>query len=130
MIQVKRKLARRFIGPFTILARIGKVAYRLALPPGMSCHNVFHVRLLKKWIAQFMGGEPPSSIFYEDNPEWEVEAITGHKYVGQKSSRTVRYCIRWKGYPPEHDSWVKESRLAKAGDILSEYWESLGGRPS
>ena len=40
----KGKLNPRFIGPFEILDRIGKVAYKLALPPELSdVHDVFHV---------------------------------------------------------------------------------------
>ncbi|GAV77448.1 hypothetical protein CFOL_v3_20919 [Cephalotus follicularis] len=48
----KGKLNPRYIGPFEILERIGEVAYRLALPPSLSdIHNVFHVSLLRKYIA-------------------------------------------------------------------------------
>ena len=44
------KLSPRFIGPFEILERMGTVAYRLALPPSMSCvHEVFHVSMLRKY---------------------------------------------------------------------------------
>ena len=44
------KLSPRFIGPFEILARIGTIAYRLALPPSMSgVHEVFHVSILRKY---------------------------------------------------------------------------------
>ena len=44
------KLSSRFIGPFEILEGIGTVAYRLALPPGMSgVHEVFHVSMLRKY---------------------------------------------------------------------------------
>ena len=40
----KGKLSPRFVGPFEILKRIGKVAYELALPPTLAgVHNVFHV---------------------------------------------------------------------------------------
>eukprot|EP00253_Pinus_taeda_P035101 PITA_35101 len=37
------KLAPRFCGPFQILARVGPVAYQLALPSHIRVHNVFHV---------------------------------------------------------------------------------------
>ena len=46
----KGKLSPRFIGPFEILKRVGKVAYELALPPNLQhVHNVFHVSMLRKY---------------------------------------------------------------------------------
>ena len=45
------KLLRRYIGPYDIMSKIGDVAYRLALPPELSCiHSVFHVSMLKKYV--------------------------------------------------------------------------------
>jgi hypothetical protein len=41
---VKGKLAPRYIGPFQIIEKYGKVAYRLKFPEQLSAvHNVFHV---------------------------------------------------------------------------------------
>ena len=46
---IKGKLAPRYIGPFTILERHGKVAYQLELPPNLSqVHDVFHVSQLRR----------------------------------------------------------------------------------
>ncbi|WVZ93693.1 hypothetical protein U9M48_039654 [Paspalum notatum var. saurae] len=48
---MKRKLAPRYIGPFKILEKKGKIAYRMELPPILSgVHDVFHVSQLKKCL--------------------------------------------------------------------------------
>ena len=44
------KLAPRYIGPFEILKRVGKIAYHLVLPSSLSrVHEVFHVSVLWKY---------------------------------------------------------------------------------
>jgi hypothetical protein len=43
-------LEPQYNGSFQILDRVGLVFYRLALPPIVKAHNVFHVSLLKKYV--------------------------------------------------------------------------------
>jgi hypothetical protein len=44
------KLSPQYGGPFEVLDRVGPIAYRLALPPTVKEHNVFHVSLLEKYV--------------------------------------------------------------------------------
>lgn len=47
---MKGKQSPRYIRPFEILERVGAVAYRLALSPGLASVNlVFHVSILRKY---------------------------------------------------------------------------------
>jgi hypothetical protein len=50
--KVKDKLSPRFIGPFRVFRRVGKMAYQLELPDNLSdVHNIFHVSQLKKCLC-------------------------------------------------------------------------------
>ena len=48
----RSKLGPRFIGPFRVIARVGKVAYRLELAEELQqIHSTFHVSQLRKCLA-------------------------------------------------------------------------------
>ncbi|XP_068328194.1 uncharacterized protein [Pyrus communis] len=56
----KGKLSPRYIGSYMITERVGEVAYRLELPPELAkIHNVFHVSMLRHYVADPSHVIPP-----------------------------------------------------------------------
>jgi hypothetical protein len=48
----KGKLSPRFVRPFEITQRVGRLAYRIVLPSDLvGMHDIFHVSMLRKYIA-------------------------------------------------------------------------------
>ena len=45
--KIHKGLVHRYKGPFRVLKRVGKVAYKLELPTKLKVHPIFHVSLLK-----------------------------------------------------------------------------------
>ncbi|KAJ9538155.1 hypothetical protein OSB04_030888, partial [Centaurea solstitialis] len=80
------KLGPRFIGPYKIIARVGKVAYRLELPDELKLiHNTFHVSQLRKCVRDESVVVPLEDIQideklnYVEKPiallEWKVKTL-------------------------------------------------------
>jgi hypothetical protein len=64
----KKKSQPRYIGPFPIVQRIRKVAYRLELPSELhGIHDVFHISQLRKYIAD------PSHVVNNQNIEMTAD---------------------------------------------------------
>lgn len=126
------KLAPKFIGPFTILERIGEVAYRLDLPETMLIHPVFHVSKLRlhkdgsdKFPSRIAEVTRPAPVIEHTNEhtEWEVDRIVDHRYRG-KGKKKREYLVLWKGYPDYERTWQKEQDLSNATESVEQYWKS------
>ena len=111
------KLKPRYIGPFDIIARIGDMAYELALPPNMDkIHNVFHVSMLKKYVRDEshiipdfgeLNVQPDTT--YEEKPIKILD--TRDKVLRRKTIRLVK--VLWSNRGQEEASWEKEDDMKK-----------------
>jgi hypothetical protein len=117
-----RKLLPRWIGPFRVVQKIGVVAYRVQLPDTFKIHDVFHVSLLRPYVADGRVQPPPPPVFEED-ASYEVERVLSHENRGSRSRPKKFYLIKWLGYALEHNSWEPECNLSV--EILKEYWDAV-----
>ncbi|OWZ18318.1 hypothetical protein PHMEG_0007612 [Phytophthora megakarya] len=89
----KRKLGARWIGPYSIAEKLGREYYRLALPPKLRLHPVFHTSLLNPYIS-FEHQRSRQRLFkvqLPDGGEGElVEDIFNHKKVGRRTLYEVK----------------------------------------
>jgi hypothetical protein len=126
-----RKLLPRYLGPFKVLATIGKVAYRLELPETMRIHNVFHASLLQKYTeGRGTRTPPPVPEVVDGELEYTVSSITAHRVteVGGKRKNAKRikvdFLTCWTGYGREHDSW-EPGEMLKDTEALEIYLQRL-----
>ena len=107
-----RKLQRRFVGPFPILQRIGRAAYKLQLPERWSTHPVFHTSLLRPWNESQWSCPVDIHAPEVETPEepfYEVDKILKWRKI-KRGRRTIReFLVTWTGYPLEDAQWIPES---------------------
>ena len=124
----KRKLGPRYIGPFTIVKKIGEVAYKLALPPSMSrIHDVFHLSQLKKFYRESDDKPNPlivpvSEVNLEEDLTFPAKPVkvldTQERLLRWKRIPMVK--ILWKGHKGTKESWETEAEMRQRFPSLFE----------
>ncbi|KAK4258952.1 hypothetical protein QN277_005343 [Acacia crassicarpa] len=109
-----KKLSPRFIGPYEILARVGAVAYQIALPPQLKgVHDVFHVSQLKKYQPGPSYIIEPEKVELRENLTYQTEpegiADVRDKQLRNKTIRLVK--VIWKGIAPGDATWETEEKM-------------------
>src|SRR6202041_635818 len=123
------KLNDKRQGPFEVIKKEGKSAYRLRLPTTWKkIHPVFNESLLTPFVpASFPSQgkqDPPPPIIVEGEEEYEVEELMDSKVVHGK----IKYLVKWKGYPDKADwTWEPEEKILE--DNRKEFHEKHSGAP-
>ena len=100
------KLSPKFFGPFQVKAKVGTVAYTLALPATSKVHPTFHVSLLKRC--------PDPNVPVIDVPEVELDgvgsktpfAILDRRVVPKQGRAVSQVLIHWANGLPEEATWL------------------------
>ena len=110
----KGKLSPRYIGPFEILKKVGRVAYELALPPQMQhIHNVFHISMLRKYnadashVIEYEPLEIQPDLSYVEQP---VE-ILDRKEKALRNKIVPLVKVLWRNPRVEEATWELESEM-------------------
>lgn len=127
------KLEPRFRGPFPITERVGAVAYRVALPPTYSCHDVFHV-------SQLVPDKPrdptmnPQEAAEGWRPVLDAEGnLTDHYEVDyildqRGAGKDAQYLVKWRGTPEDRATWEPACHLDCCPAVLRAWRRNLNRR--
>jgi hypothetical protein len=121
-----RKLCPKWLGPFTIVQKLGPVTFKLDLPSDWRMHPVFHVSLLKPFEKGPDYKAPRPVRVIDGEPEWEVEAIVKHRYT---SHGATEFLVHWKGFGREWQTWLPEQNLEHAKRQRDRYMRSIHSNP-
>ncbi|WMV54619.1 hypothetical protein MTR67_048004 [Solanum verrucosum] len=85
----KGKLSPRYVGPYEILKRVGKVAYELKLPIEMALvHQVFHIYMLKKCIGDPVSILPLEGLGVNENLSYEEVPVEGATWEAEADMKS------------------------------------------
>nr|GFA36035.1 putative reverse transcriptase domain-containing protein [Tanacetum cinerariifolium] len=110
------KLNLRYVRPFKVLTKVGKVAYRLELPQELSkVHHTFHVSNLKKCYADEPLVMPLEGIHVDDRLQFVEEPveIIEREIKRLKQSRIPLVKVRWNSRRGSEFTWEREDSFRK-----------------
>ena len=92
------KLSTKYFGPYQVIQKIGKVAYKLKLPKESKVHLVFHVSLLKKKVGQqIVPLLQLPNIDEKGHLRVEPVAVLDQRIVKKKNAVVIQWLIHWVG---------------------------------
>jgi len=122
---IHKGLIPKYDGPFEIVKRVGKVAYRLKLLERLKVHTTFHTSLLKPHyedVEKSARNKPhraPPNV--QKELELKVEKILDHKREGQHKKNWRNYfLVQWKGLLVSEATWERNTTLWQFEDEVQE----------
>ncbi|KAL3428067.1 hypothetical protein PVAG01_01576 [Phlyctema vagabunda] len=126
-----KKLGQQYTRPFKIIEKIGRLAYRLAIPDNWAIHNVFSIAQLEPcpnpeddpYERPYAKETGPVQV--DGQEEWEVEKIVNVREVKKGRGKSRQYLVRFVGWGPEADEWLPAKHLSNCKELIDEYEDSI-----
>ena len=125
------------MGPFRVLERVGRLAYRLEFPPTMSrLHPVISIAHLEPATDPtkdpFERPRPqldhPLPVTVDGEEEFEIEKLLRKRQVRRGRSNQTEYLVKWVGWGPEYNVWYNVRDLDNAADSIRKFKEEHGAQ--
>lgn len=110
--RLSQKFSKRYFGPFPIIEKVGKVAYKLQLPASSKIHPVFHIALLKRFVGNIditFSSLPTYTI--NNQPVLQPIAIVDHRKKKVQNHWVTQYLVHWENLPLEEATWFDYHQL-------------------
>ncbi|XP_021721534.1 uncharacterized protein LOC110689114 [Chenopodium quinoa] len=124
----KGKLSAKYVDPYEILQRVGKVAYKLALPMEFEkMHDVFHISQLKKYVPSETHVLQPETIQLDESLTYEERPvkILDHKVRSTRNKDVKIVKVLWSNQEYEEAIWEAEEEMKnKYPELFDEYVNS------
>jgi transposase InsO family protein len=125
------KLTARYVGPFPVVGLVNENAVTLEFPPLLSAlHptvNISRLKLYRDGSALFpdrpQRHPAPPAVDTDSNGDkrYQIERVIAQKGAGIRR----QLLVRWLGYAPEDDQWIKRSELVRSAAKAVAVWEAL-----
>jgi len=114
-LRKNQKLGLRYFGPFKVIDRIGKVAYKHQLPPSAKIHPVFHFSQLKLCHGQHDQPCLPLPICDSEIPPLiQSMAVLKSQTIIRGEQQVQQSLIQWENGLPEEATWEDNLLIARA----------------
>ncbi|KAL0458179.1 UNVERIFIED_CONTAM: hypothetical protein Slati_0445100 [Sesamum latifolium] len=106
------KLSTKYFGPYKVIERVGKVVYKLELPPGSTIHPVFYVSLLKKNVGKKYFPSVNLSEFEDEVFKVYPITILDRRLIPKNNVGVPQVLIHWSNASPDQETWEDYSEVA------------------
>jgi hypothetical protein len=126
---IRCKLVNHDIGPYKIL-RICRNAVKLDLPNDMTIYDTVNVSRLKVDCtddSRVIGWPLPPPVRTRCmGTSYVVQSITNHHLSSEGTG--WKYTVNWEGWDENDNTWKPDEHMAKAKEMVKQYWKEIGRR--